>query len=156
CTPETVPVGSPSSCTATVTDSTPLSATAPGGTVSWGTSSVPLGGGSVSASSCSLGAARTDSTVAVSSSCTGSYTPEVVGAQTITGSYSGDTRHLSSAGSFLDSALNHTRRSADICTPETVPVGSPSSCTATVTDSTPLSATAPGGTVSWSSSSVPA
>src|SRR3989441_827287 len=155
CTPATVPVGSPSSCTATVTDSTLLSATAPGGTVSWGASSVPLGGGSFSAGSCTLGAASTDSTGAVSTSCTVSYTPAVVGAHTITGSYSGDGTHLRSARTFDGTALKHATSTVVNCTPDTVPVGSPSSCTATVTDSTLLSATAPGGTVSWAASSVP-
>src|SRR5256885_15662643 len=89
CTPDTVPVGSPTSCTATVTDSTPTSASAPSGTVSWSASSVPPGGGSFSASSCSLGGASTDPvTGAVSTSCAVSYTPAGGGGHTISGSYS--------------------------------------------------------------------
>src|SRR3989442_723065 len=94
------------------------------------------------------------STGAVSTSCTVSYTPAVVGAHTITGSYSGDGTHLSSAGTFEVTALKHATSTVVNCTPDTVPVGSPSSCTATVTDSTLLSATAPGGTVSLSASNV--
>src|SRR2546428_4817522 len=79
----------------------------------------------------------------------------VVGAHTISGSYSGDTTHLSSAGSFVVTANKHATSTVVSCAPDTVPVGSPTSCTATVTDSTPTSASAPSGTVSWSASSVP-
>src|SRR3989449_302896 len=104
----------------------------------------------------SLGGASTDPvTGAVSTSCAVSYTPAVVGAHTISGSYSGDSTHLSSAGSFLVTALKHATSTVVSCSPDTVPVGSPTSCTATVTDSTPTSASAPSGTVSWSASSVP-
>src|SRR5207245_944501 len=68
---------------------------------------------------------------------------------TITASYGGDTSHLSSSGTFVVTALQHETTTAVSCSPAMVPVGSPSSCTATVTDSTPLSATAPTGTVSF-------
>src|SRR5205823_1355712 len=78
-----------------------------------------------------------------------SYTPTVVGAHTITASYSGDTTHDGSSGATIVTALEHETSTAVSCTPASVPVGSPSSCTATVTDSTPLSATAPTGTVSF-------
>src|SRR5438132_10341858 len=73
----------------------------------------------------------------------------MVGPHTITASYSGDTSHLSSSGSFVVTALQHETCTAVSCSPAMVPVGSPSSRTATVTDSTPLSATAPTGTVSF-------
>src|SRR3989442_1079751 len=85
CTPDTVPVGSPSSCTATVTDSTLLSATAPGGTVDRKSGGEGQGGDSGGGGSSKKDAASTDSTGAVSTSCTVSYTPAVVGAHTITG-----------------------------------------------------------------------
>src|SRR3989442_2905502 len=98
-------------------------------------SSVPLGGGSFSAGSCTLGAASTDSTGAVSTSCTVSYTPAVVGAHTITGSYSGDGTHLSKAPTSELHARPHAACTLVNCTPNTVPVGSPSSRTATATDS---------------------
>src|SRR5206468_2978447 len=92
CSPALVPVGSPTTCTATVTDSTPISATAPSGTVSF-TADVA----SSAFASCTLGGATTNSlTGAVSTSCTVSYTPTAVGPHTITASYSGDTTHLAS------------------------------------------------------------
>src|SRR5207247_2335755 len=92
CMPAMVPVGSPSSCTATVTDSTPTSASAPSGTVSF-TADVS----SSAFASCTLGGASTDPlTGAVSTSCAVSYTPTVVGPHTITASYSGDATHLAS------------------------------------------------------------
>src|SRR5207253_1886248 len=140
-----VPVGSPSSCTATVTDSTPLSATAPSGTVGF-TEDLA----SSAFAGCTLGGATTNSlTGAVSTSCTVSYTPTAVGPHTITASYSGDTSHLSSSGTFVVTALKHETSTAVSCSPASVPVGSPSSCTATVTDSTPLPATAPTGTATF-------
>src|SRR5207247_2225629 len=146
CTPASVPVGSPSSCTATVTDSTPTSASAPSGTVSF-TEDLA----SSAFASCTLDGATTNSlTGAVSTSCTVSYTPTPVNPHTITASYSGDASHLSSSGTFVVTALKHETSTAVSCTPASVPVGSPSSCTATVTDSTPFSATAPTGTFTLS------
>src|SRR5438034_1325681 len=141
--PAMVPVGSPSSCSATVTDSTPTSASAPSGTVSFSADV-----SSSAFASCTLGGASTDPlTGAVSTSCAVSYTPMAVGPHTITASYSGDASHLSSSGAFVVTALKHETSTEVSCMPAMVPVGSPSSCTATVTDSTPTSATAPSGTV---------
>src|SRR5206468_1901304 len=75
--------------------------------------------------------------------------PTVVGPHTITASYGGDASHLGSSGAFVVTALKHETSTEVSCLPAMVPVGSPSSCTATVTDSTPTSATAPSGTVSF-------
>src|SRR3989442_556512 len=154
--PDSGAVGRGPSCTATVTDSTPTSASAPSGTVSWSASSVPPGGGSFSASSCSLGGASTDPvTGAVSTSCAVSYTPAVVGAPRSSGSYSGDTRHRSSAGSFVVTANKHATSTVvsflfnDTAATEIY--------TLSLHDALPIStsASAPSGTVSWSASSVP-
>src|SRR5207253_1828589 len=128
----------------TVTDATPGSATAPTGTVSF-TADV----GSSAIASCTLGGATTDSAGEVSTSCSVSYTPTAVGPHTITASYSGDTTHDGSSGATVVTALKHETSTEVSCSPASVPVGSPTSCTATVTDSTPLSATAPTGTVSF-------
>src|SRR5439155_10395158 len=87
-----VPVGSPSSCTATVTDATLGSAAAPTGTVSF---TADLA--SSAFASCSLGSPTTNSTTgAVSTSCAVSYTSTVAGPHAITASYSGDATHLAS------------------------------------------------------------
>src|SRR2546430_4468249 len=94
--PATVLVGSPSSCTATVTDSTPTSATAPSGTVSFSADV-----SSSAFASCTLGGASTDPlTGAVSTSCAVSYTPTVAGPHTITASYGRAASHPPSSGAF--------------------------------------------------------
>src|SRR5206468_2458714 len=131
--PAMVPVGSPSSCTATVTDSTPTSASAPSGTVSFSADV-----SSSAFASCTLGGASTDPlTGAVSTSCAVSYTPPVVGPHTITASYGADASHLSSSAAFVVTALKHETSMAVSCSPAMVPVGSPTSCTSTVTRSPP-------------------
>src|SRR3989442_1201021 len=132
-----------------------LSATALGGTGSWDASSGPDGGGGFSAGGCTLGAASTDSTGAVSTSCTVSYTPAVVGAHTITGSYSGDGTHLSSAGTFEVTALKHATSTVDRKSTRLNSSHVPITYTAFFSDKKQLSATAPGGTVTWVASSVP-
>src|SRR3989442_186672 len=103
CMPASVPVGSATSCTATVTDATPGSASAPTGTVGFTNS-----GGTFSASSCTLGSASTNpTTIAVSTSCTPSITPNPIAIHTITASYSGDTTHAMSSGTTVVTALTH-------------------------------------------------
>src|SRR5437867_3157335 len=143
--PAMVPVGSPSSCTATVTDSTPTSASAPSGTVSFSADV-----SSNAFASCTLGGYSTNPlTMPVSTSCAVSYIPTVVGPHTITASYGGDASHLGSSGAFVVSALKHATSTEVSSLPlhDALPI--PSSCTATVTDSTPTSASAPSGTVSF-------
>src|SRR2546426_755631 len=143
-----VPVGSATSCTATVTDATPGSASAPTGTVGFTNS-----GGTFSASSCTLGSASTNPTTgAVSTSCAVSFTPNAVAIHTITASYSGDTTHAMSSGTTVVTALTHATTTGVNCMPASVPVGSATSCTATVTDATPGSASAPTGTVGFTNS----
>src|SRR2546427_516338 len=148
CMPASVPVGSATSCTATVTDATPGSASAPTGTVGFTNS-----GGTFSASSCTLGSASTNPTTgAVTSSCAVSFTPNAVAIHTITASYSGDTTHAMSSGTTVVTALTHATTTGVNCMPASVPVGSATSCTATVTDATPGSASAPTGTVGFTNS----
>src|SRR5256885_16336635 len=111
-------LGVPGVRTAAVTVSTPTSASAPSGTVSWSASSVPPGGGSFSASSCTLGGASTDpDTGAVSSSCSVTYTPTVVGAHTITASYSGDASRPRSWGTLVVTVLKQQTKKEDVCSP---------------------------------------
>src|SRR5207302_1360211 len=132
CTPPSVPVGSATSCTATVTDATPDSASAP-----TETGGVTNSGGTFSASSCTLGSASTNPTTgAVSTSCAVSFTPNAVAIHTITASYSGDTTHAMSSGTTVVTLPLHAALPILSCTPPSVPVGSATSCTATVTDAT--------------------
>jgi hypothetical protein len=93
CSPGTVAVRQPSTCTATVTDTAGSGQTTPSGTVTFGSS----GPGSFTGSPCTL--AQTSPGVA---SCQVTYTPGAsetpTRADTITASYNGDPAHMSSGG----------------------------------------------------------
>src|SRR3989442_9263970 len=110
---------------------------------------MPHGGGSFSSASCRRHTTCRDDWSSVVCSSEVSYTPAVVGAHTITGSYSGDGTHLSSAGTFEVTALKHATSTVVNCTPDTAAARTPNSHSPTDTVSTLLSATAQGGTVSW-------
>src|SRR5256886_8172067 len=119
--PATVLVGSPSSCTATVTDSTPTSASAPSGTVSFSADV-----SSSAFASCTLGGASTDPlTGAVSTSCAVSYTSTVAGPHTVTASYSGDATHLASTGAFPVTAPPRQPPTATLRPPPPTAAGRP-------------------------------
>jgi MBG domain (YGX type)/Bacterial Ig-like domain (group 3)/YDG domain len=90
CTPAPVNVGSATNCTATVTDNDTGTTIGPTGSVSFTTS----GSGTFGPPpSCTLG-----TPTGASASCSVSYTPTAfgTGTHTITGSYGGDTTHLTS------------------------------------------------------------
>src|SRR5439155_905676 len=57
-----------------------------------------------------------------------------------------------SSGTTVVTALTHATTTGVNCMPASVPVGSATSCTATVTDATPGSASAPTGTVGFTNS----
>src|SRR5438552_9558478 len=124
--------------TATVTDTTPGVATTPTGTVSFTNS-----GGTFSAASCTL------SGTGSSASCSVTFTPNASGAHTITATYGGDATHDGSSGTTVVTATKHPTTTSVSCTPASVPVGSPTSCTATVTDTTPGVATTPTGAAGY-------
>src|SRR5438552_18866857 len=84
-----------------------------------------------------MGSASTSpSTVSVSTRCAVTFTPSAVAIHTITASYSGDTTHAMSSGTTVVTALTHATTTGVNCMPASVPVGSATSCTATVTDAT--------------------
>jgi hypothetical protein len=143
CQPGAVAIGQASSCTAVVTDTAP-SPTTPTGTVTFTSDTT---GGSFSSSSCTL------SPVSISgqASCAASYTPGQTGSgtQTITVSYGGDGGHLASSG---QDALTVTLRATTTVLTCQQSLLVLQKCTATVSDTSPGSATAPAGTVSFSSS----
>src|SRR5947208_912867 len=85
-------------------------------------------------------------------SCSVTFTPNASGAHTITATYGGDATHDGSSGTTVVTATKHPTTTSVSCTPASVPVGSPTSCTATVTDTTPGVATTPTGTVSFTNS----
>jgi hypothetical protein len=138
-----VAVGQATSCTAVVTD-TVRGETTPTGVVTFVTDT---GGGSFSSSSCTLSPAST----AAQAACSFSYTPGEAGSgtQTVTASYGGDGIHAASSG---QAAIAVTLRvtSTVLACQQVNPVLS--KCTSTVSDTSPGSATAPSGTVSFTSS----
>jgi hypothetical protein len=93
CSPATVAVGQPSTCTATVTDTASSGQTTPTGTVTVGSS----GPGNFTGSPCTL----TETSTGVAT-CQVTYTPGASGtptrADTITASYNPDLAHMSSSG----------------------------------------------------------
>jgi len=93
-------------------------------------------------------------TGAVSSSCSVTYTPTVVGAHTITATYGGDTTHLGSSGTFLVTALRRSTSTSVTCSPTTIPVNDSTTCTATVNDTDIGTKSTPSGMVSFRSTGV--
>ncbi len=80
CTPPTVTVGQPFSCTATVTDNSPGTLSAPGGTVTFTATGVSF---SSSTASCTLSPGATAGTA----TCSGNFTPSSSGTASISAAY---------------------------------------------------------------------
>jgi hemolysin type calcium-binding protein/Big-like domain-containing protein len=141
CTPDPVAVGGPTTCTATVSDTDGGTASTPTGTVSFGSS----GPGSFSAGQCTLSGSG------ASAGCSVTYTNDIgSGSQTITGAYGGDAIHADSSGSQAVAVTGpgHPTSTNVSCSPSTVNVEQPSTCTATVTDEVfSVPPTTPTGTV---------
>src|SRR5205814_8537858 len=87
CAPASVPENTASTCTVTVSDASGAGAVTPTGAVSFTTNST----GTFSATSCTLAAGT----------CSVTYTPTVVGHALITGTYTGDSVHTGSSGTFI-------------------------------------------------------
>src|SRR5439155_494902 len=138
CTPTSVPVDAPTSCTATVSDIDVGTTSTPSGTVTFGSSS----SGSFSSTICTLGASGT---------CSVTYTPAVVGtgAHLISADYSGDLKHAPSSGSTTVSVTKRSTSTTLGC--DALTVGVLATCTATVSDTDVGTKTTPTGTVSFSS-----
>src|SRR3989441_716915 len=152
CSPSSVQVATQTTCTATVTDTSASGATAPTGTVGFTTNST--GAFSPASATCTL----TSGTTAGPASCSVSYTPTVAGHHLITGSYTGDSTHSGSTGSFKLAATStapptlHSTKTVVTCSPGSVPVGTSTSCTARVVDNS-TSPTVPTGTVAFTTNS---
>jgi hypothetical protein len=145
CSPNPVPIGGTTSCTAIVTD-TVAGGTAPTGTVAF---TSDTSGGSFSSGSCTLAPDSTSGQAA----CVVSYTPGPGGSgsqQNITAAYSGDSSHAASSGQAALILTVRTTSTTLTCLPHTVAVGQATSCTATVTDAE-QSPTTPTGTVTFTS-----
>jgi hypothetical protein len=146
CSPSAVAIGQATSCAAIVTDTVPFGATTPTGTVSFtdGTHK----GNFTSVGSCTLAA----NDAVLSSSCSLTFTtpPQLpFGSQTVVASYGGDTGNGASGGQ-VQITVSFRVTSTNVSCQELVSVLS--RCTATVSDISPGTATAPAGTVIFSSS----
>jgi hypothetical protein len=137
CSPGSVVIGSPTTCTATVTGNNPT------GTISWQSS----GSGTFSATSCTLS----------SGSCSVNYTSSSnTSPVTITATYSGDNNNVAgSPGTYSLAVTLATSSTSVLCS--TAAVGSSTTCTATVSGRSPtgtitFSSTDPSGKFSPSSS----
>src|SRR3989454_512174 len=145
CSPSTVLAGVATICTATVTDTHPAgTASAPSGTVTFSTSST----GTFSGSPCTLTSATSSS-----STCSVSYTPTNAASatHTITGSYGGSSTHLASSGT-ASVTVNKRDSSTTVSCASPATGGQPTTCTATVSDTSGTGASAPTGTVIFASS----
>jgi hypothetical protein len=127
CSPTSFTVSGTSTCTATVTGSSPT------GTITWSQS----GSGEVlfSSSTCTLS----------SGSCSVNVTGHSLGNVTIEGTYGGDSNNGASSG--IETVIVAVASSTSVsCSPSTFYTGLTSTCTATVTGSSPT------GTITWSQS----
>jgi hypothetical protein len=135
-------IGQPDSCTITVSDPN-ADADRPSGSVDLSTT----GGGAFGASSCTL----TDAAAAGDSSCARTYTATATGSQTLTASYDGDDTHGAASDTRqLTVGKRATTRTLD-CTPGLVGVNAVTSCSVTIADGSPGTASTPTGVVSFGS-----
>jgi large repetitive protein len=141
CSPGTVTIGQATTCTAVVTD-TASSPTTPTGAVAF---TSDTSGGTFSNGSCTLSPGN----VSGQASCSLTYTPGRIGSgtQNITASYGGDAGHGASSGQAAVTVTLRTTTTVVACQQANSGLVE---CTATVSDTSPGSATAPTGTVSFS------
>src|SRR6266498_3301133 len=86
------------------------------------------------------------------SSCQTTYTPSSAATHTITATYGGDGNHNGSSDPQSLTVSKRATTTSISCSPSPVTVGQPTTCTATVTDTSSGSTSKPTGTVSnWSS-----
>jgi hypothetical protein len=149
CSPSPEYVNAPTTCTATITDTSGGTPVTPSGSVAF--SGSPLSGGSFgSGGTCTLGGSGASAT------CSLTYTPalgqESPPQDTISVSYAGDTGHSSSSGQTSLSAIQRTTATSVVCTPSSAVPNTPTTCVATVSDNAPGTASTPAGTVTFSQS----
>ncbi len=145
CVPSSVGLNLPTTCTATVTDTSSSPSTLTG-TVSFATNST--GTFVPSTGSCTLAATAT---IGVAG-CQVTYTPTVTGHHGITGTYGGDSTHSGSNGVFT---LTVSRGTSTVvaCSPALVIANQASQCTATVSDTSTGTVITPMGSVGFASNS---
>ena len=130
CVPSTVVVGQSTSCAASVTDTSPGTAITPTGLVTF----TPGGTCVLSGGSCSV-----------------SIMPTVAGTASVSGNYGGDSTHNTSTGGTAVTVNRRSTGTSISCSPNPVAVAQSTTCTATVTDSSPGTPSTPAGTVGFTS-----
>jgi hypothetical protein len=150
CTPNPDVVNGPITCTATVSDTSSGNGVTPTGTVTWSAG----GPGSFSAAAGSTFSAGPPPSCTLSNgSCSVTFTPTITGLYVITANYTGDSKHNTSSGNTQVTVTGRTTSTSITCSPSPDLYGAPTTCTATVTDtSTNGAASTPTGTVNWVSS----
>ncbi|TMI57412.1 PKD domain-containing protein, partial [Candidatus Bathyarchaeota archaeon] len=147
CSPSTVNEGQSTTCTATVTDTSPGTPITPTGTITF--TSTPNG----------LLASPLKCTLSASASCSVAFNaPAGSGGTTytLTASYSGDLNHGTGSGTASVTVgtppPKHDTSTSVNCSPSSVVVNQATSCNATVTDTAASGAKAPTGTVTFTPS----
>lgn len=130
-------------CTATIADSSSGAAISPTGTATLSA----IGTGTLSAPSCALNVGTS------SSSCQFSYTPTAIGtgSHSISAYYSGDGSHDQSSGAATVIVTPRTTSATLACEPTSVAIGQATTCTVSVTDTSPGSIISPSGRVDFPS-----
>src|SRR3989454_2142118 len=136
CSPSSVIVNQASTCTATVSDTSTVSPITPTGTVTFAETGLV---GSFSSTSCSLS----------SGSCSVTFTPTAIGNASVTGVYGGDSSHGGSTSAATSVTVNPRTTSTVLNCSGPVVVNQASSCTATVSDTSPGTAITPTGSVNF-------
>ncbi len=147
CSPISAVAYSLTSCAANVMDTSSSNPSVPSGAVTFATNST--GSFNPASGICTLVQGT------ILASCTVKYYPTVAGHHDITVSYSGDSGHTSSSGSFnliVSPAPPGTTTTVVQCSPAQIQVNQAASCTAMVTDVS-SSPTTPTGTVLFKSNS---
>src|SRR5947199_9529181 len=137
-----VVIGQASDCIATVRDNSGATGPAPTGTVSFTTNSSFL------QSSCAL-AAGTGTT----STCSVQFTPSSTGTVAVTGKYGSDLIHAESSGAGTFASTVRATTTAITCSSPVI-VNQTSPCTTNVSDTSPGTATAPTGNVTFTGNGV--
>src|SRR5438876_4410803 len=136
CSPSSVIVNQASTCTATVSDTSTVSPIIPTGTVTFAETGPS---GSFSSTSCSLSAG----------SCSVTFTPSAIGNALVTGTYGGDSSHGGSTSAAASITVNPRPTSTALNCSSPVVVNQASSCTATVSDTSPGTSITPTGRVNF-------
>jgi phosphatidylinositol-3-phosphatase len=99
--------------------------------------------GTFSSPSCTLSAG----------SCSVTYTPTFAGHHLLTGTYSGDSVHTGSSGTFTLASTIRSSSTRASCSPSSVNTGVSTTCTAMVTDLSGTGAVTPTGTITFTTNS---